>query len=199
LGFLFLVLSMVHCSVPRVLCDPDFHPTHTRCTYARSPRLCFNRFCRASGVLGGLRLTLAFWRSRRKLIVETAFFDLHFPFVLAAQREPRPSSTMHLSGFRSPHCIFLYSLSLSLSLLGSALNLWESIYQHHSQFPSTSCQPYLTSTRYRDYLDILPLSIWHILTPCSILSMSNPPTSPTTPTRTRRNLKRKKEKNSEEH
>jgi hypothetical protein len=113
------------------------------------------------------------WRSRGSSIdlgvlaesaeadVDTAFFDLHFPIVLAAQREPRPSSTMHQSGFRSPHCMFLYSPRFSFESLG--VNLPASLPIPINLMPTS---PRLDTTPH--YLDILP-SIWHIFTPCPIL------------------------------
>jgi hypothetical protein len=141
------------------------------------------------------------WRSRGSSIdigvlaesaeadVVTAFFDLHFPIVLAAQREPRPSSTMHLSGFRSPHCMFLYSL------LGSALNLWESIYQHHSQFPSTSCQLYPgLDTIPRLFRHLTSFNMAYLTTMSEYLLMSNPRTSPTTPNPNSTKFEKKKKK-----
>lgn len=77
---------MVHCLVPRVLCDPDFHP--------HKVYICSFTAIMLRQVLQGK------WRSRGSSIdfgvlaesaeadVEAAFFDLHFLIVLAAQREP---------------------------------------------------------------------------------------------------------------
>lgn len=164
-------LSMVHCSVPQVLCDSDFHPTHTRCTYARSPRLCFERFCRASGVLGGLRLTLAFWRTRRMLMLvrlSSIFIFLLFS-LLRESHDPLPRCT---------NMVFDLPIACFSTLLGSALNLWESFYQHHSQFPSTSCQHSLASIQYRtistSYLFSYGITYHHV----RFFSMSNRPQIP---------------------
>lgn len=120
---------------------------------------------------GGLRLTLAFWRTRRKLMLvrlSSIFIFLLFS-LLRESHDPPPRCT---------NLVFDLPIACFSTLLGLALNLWESFYQHHSQFPSTSCQPSLASIQYRtistSYLFSYGISYRHV----RFFSMSNRPKFP---------------------
>jgi hypothetical protein len=84
--------------------------------------------------------------------VGTALSGFVFVFLfLLLTRAPRPSSTM-LSNSTSGCLVFKLPIAFASPLFSSSLN-WGSRYQHHSQSPSTSCQPCLALTLH--YLDIL--------------------------------------------
>lgn len=118
--------------------------------------------CRASGVLGDFRMTLAFWRTRRKLNL----LRLSSIFISYSYRcSERATTLLHdavefhqrPSGFRSSLCILLSPPRFSSGSRDLSTSITPN--SHHPRANDTW-------SRYRNISTSRFISMWHILTPC---------------------------------